>query len=182
MLADTMLRNPHSQAPLATVLEKLRRAAQQDFDQAHPIPPEVNHSLAFHEHEQQAVFQQEWICVGREDEIPASGDFLTHEIASVPVLVVRQADNNIRAFVNACAHRFACLVPDSSGSVKHFTCRYHAWSYDCGGELLRDQPMMLAPITNTMPSATKRTKVIARCFVVVLSSCSELMLRSLCRI
>ena len=136
-MLGNMLRNPHSQAPLASVLEKLRSAAALDFDQAHPIPPEVNHSEAFHEHEQQAVFQQEWICVGREDEIPASGDYLTHEIAAVPVLVVRQADNTIRAFVNACAHRFACLVPESSGSAKRFTCRYHAWTYDCAGELLR---------------------------------------------
>ena len=137
MLAGIMLRNPHSQAPLAAVLEKLRSAAALDFDQARPLPPEVNHSLAFHEHEQQAVFQQEWICVGRADEIPTSGDYLTHEIAAVPILVVRQTDNTIRAFVNACAHRFACLVPGSSGSAKRFTCRYHAWSYDCAGELLR---------------------------------------------
>ena len=136
-MLGNMLRNPHSQARLASVLEKLRSAAALDFDQAHPIPPEVNHSLKFHEHEQQAVFQQEWICVGREDEVPAAGDYLTHEIATVPVLVVRQADASIRAFVNACAHRFACLVPDSCGSAKRFTCLYHAWTYDTAGELLR---------------------------------------------
>ena len=53
------------------------------------------------------------------------------------MLVVRQDDASIAAFVNACAHRFACLVPDTKGSVKRFTCRYHAWTYARDGQLLR---------------------------------------------
>ena len=138
MLAGNMqARNPHTRAALPAVLQKLRTAASLPFEQAHPIPPEVNHSLAFHEHEQQTVFQQEWNCVGRADEIAAHGDFLCHEIAGVAVLVVRQADNRIKAFVNACAHRYACLVAEPSGSAKRFTCRYHAWTYATSGELVR---------------------------------------------
>jgi len=137
MLARAMLRNPHTHTALPAVLQKLRLAAATAFEQAHPIPPEVNHSLAFHEHEQQSVFQQEWICVGREDEVSKRGDFLCHEIAGVEVLLVRQSDNGIKAFVNACAHRFACLVADASGSAKRFTCPYHAWTYDISGELVR---------------------------------------------
>ena len=70
-----MLQNLHTNTPLSQVLDRLRNAAAQDFDQACPIPPEVNHSSAFHQHEQLAVLQQEWICIGREDEIPAAGDF-----------------------------------------------------------------------------------------------------------
>jgi phenylpropionate dioxygenase-like ring-hydroxylating dioxygenase large terminal subunit len=138
MLAFNMqARNPHTHAELPAVLRKLRSAAAESFEQAHPIPPEVNHSLAFLEHEQQTVFQQEWVCVGREDEIASPGDFLCHQIAGVAVLVVRQAENGIKAFVNACAHRFACLVDDASGSAKRFTCRYHAWTYATSGELVR---------------------------------------------
>ena len=140
-----MLQNPHTHAPLERVMDKLQSAAALEFELAHPIPAEVNHSQAFHDHEQAAVFQQEWICVGREDEIPRAGDFLTHEIGAVPVLVVRQSGGEIRAFVNACAHRFACLVPAASGSAKMFTCRYHAWSYDCAGELLRAPHMEMKP-------------------------------------
>ncbi len=132
-----MQRNPHTNTPLATVLEQLQSAAAASFERAHPIPPVVNHALEFLDLERETIFQREWICVGREDEIPARGDFLTHQIAEVPVLVVRQSDTEIRAFVNACAHRFACLVPDSKGSGKRFTCRYHAWTYDIAGQLVR---------------------------------------------
>ena len=80
---------------------------------------------------------EEWICVGRGDEIPHAGSYLTHEIAGVPVLVVRQADAQVRAFVNACAHRFACLVSGEAGTAKRFTCPYHAWTYGLDGTLLR---------------------------------------------
>jgi phenylpropionate dioxygenase-like ring-hydroxylating dioxygenase large terminal subunit len=97
MLGGVMYRNPRTNTPLATVLEELQSAAALPFDQAGPIPPSVNHSLEFLDFEREVVFQQEWICVGREDEIPANGDFLTHQIAEVPVLVVRQPDTEIKA-------------------------------------------------------------------------------------
>ena len=132
-----MVRNPHTNTPLATVLQALQSAATAPFSEAHPLPAVLNHSLEFLDCERRVVFEQEWICVGREDEISEPGDFLTHEIAGVAVLVVRQSDNQIKAFVNACAHRFACLVPDGKGSAKRFTCRYHAWTYAISGELVR---------------------------------------------
>ena len=131
------LTNPHSHAPLAEVLDALRLAASEDFDQAHPIPPQVNHSLEFLDHERKQVFLQEWICIGRADELPEAGDYLTHQVAGVPLLVVRQQDGDIQGFVNACAHRFACLVPGGKGNAKRFTCPYHAWTYDLAGNLIR---------------------------------------------
>jgi len=129
--------NPNRSIPLDDLLVKLVEATALPFEQAHPIPAAVNHSQAFLEHERKTVFMREWICIGRADEISNHGDFVTHDIAGVPILVVRQKNNQIDAFVNACAHRFACLVPDHKGSSKKFTCRYHAWSYDCSGQLIR---------------------------------------------
>jgi choline monooxygenase len=129
--------NPNRSMPLDELLVRLEQAAALPFEQAHPIPAAVNHSQIFLEHERRSVFMQEWICVGRVDEIAVHGDYLTQDIAGVPILVVRQENDQIGAFVNACAHRFACLVPDEKGSSKRFTCRYHAWSYDCSGELIR---------------------------------------------
>ena len=132
-----MSHNVHTRKDLQSVLQELSEAAAKPFTEATPIPAALNHSLAFLEHEQASVFRQEWICVGREDELPSVGDFLTHQIASVPVLVVRQANHEIQAFVNACAHRRACVVSAASGTAKKFTCPYHAWTYDCGGRLIR---------------------------------------------
>ena len=129
--------NPHADLPLAVVLEKLEAAARLPFEAARPIPPEVHHARAFLEYEREAIFTKEWICVGRADEIPAHGDYLTHEIAGVPIFVVRREDGAIGAFVNACAHRFSRLLAAEKGSRKRITCPYHAWSYDCTGDLIR---------------------------------------------
>ena len=127
----------HSEVALPEVLQALKASAAQSFEAACPIPAAVNHSREFFDHERRSVFMQEWICVGRTDEIASTGDYLTHDVAGIPVLVVRQKDGSIEAFVNACAHRFACLMPDAKGSAKRFTCRYHAWTYDLDGQLVR---------------------------------------------
>ncbi|WP_120501746.1 aromatic ring-hydroxylating dioxygenase subunit alpha [Roseovarius sp. EL26] len=129
--------NGHTDKPLSDVLNELRVAADRPFEAARPIPAAVNHSSEFYGHEQKTVFMKEWICIGRTDEIVSPGDYITHEIASVPVLIVRQKDDSICGFVNACAHRFACLAADETGSAKRFMCRYHAWTYDLDGRLIR---------------------------------------------
>ena len=132
-----MAPNPNSSVPLRDVLEALASCAAAPFEKARPIPAAVNHSREFLDHEIERIFSKEWICVGREDEIPEFGDYLTARIADVPVLALRQENGEIHAFVNACAHRFACLVPGEKGSSRRFTCRYHGWTYDVSGQLVR---------------------------------------------
>ena len=130
---------------LSGLLQQLHIASASPFEQARPIPAELNHSLEFNKLEQRSIFEKEWICVGREDEFDGHGSYLTHEIAGVSILVVKQKTGGISAFVNACAHRFACLVPHQSGRSKKFTCRYHAWSYDCAGKLISAPHMGMKP-------------------------------------
>ena len=101
-----MIWNSNSNTSLSSVLKKLQDTATTPFEKAHPIPAEANHSVEFYKHERNKIFANEWICIGREDEIPNTGDYLTHDIAGVPVFVVRQSTKEILGFVNACAHRF----------------------------------------------------------------------------
>ncbi|MCP5081830.1 MAG: Rieske 2Fe-2S domain-containing protein [Alphaproteobacteria bacterium] len=144
-MSNNALSTPLSNVSLDAVLRDLSSVAAQPFESANPIPGAANHSLAFLQHERQAVFANEWVCVGRGDELAETGDYLVHDIADVPVLIVRQADGTISAFVNACAHRFACLVGNASGNAKRFTCRYHAWTYDLKGDLVRAPYMEMKP-------------------------------------
>ncbi len=141
-MSDDAEIGPRSATYLADVQSMLRAAAR-PFETATPIPAAVNHSTAFHDHEQKTIFMREWICVGRADEVAAPGDFLTHEIAGAPILIVRQDDGELRAFVNACAHRAARLVASVDGCAKRFTCPYHAWTYG------RDGRLLLAPYMET---------------------------------
>lgn len=63
-------------------------------------------------------------------------DYLTAEPAGVPVLVVRQPDGTLRAFLNVCRHRGVRVVTQCSGNRRSFTCPYHGWTYGAEGELL----------------------------------------------
>jgi phenylpropionate dioxygenase-like ring-hydroxylating dioxygenase large terminal subunit len=69
-------------------------------------------------------------------EMRAAGQYKALNVAEVPVLLVRQNDGSVRGFLNVCRHRGAPVVDEGSGSVRRFTCRYHAWSYARSGELV----------------------------------------------
>ena len=127
----------HTDLSLREVLAELKKVAETTFEKAVPVPAAVNHSIEFFKHEMKSIFMKEWICIGRNDELSEAGDFLTQEIAGISVIVVRQKDGSIRAFINACAHRFARLLQEEKGNTKRFTCPYHAWTYDIGGDLVR---------------------------------------------
>lgn len=86
-------------------------------------------------HECQTVLRAGWHCVGRADELPAPGDFLTLEMLGEPVVVVRDG-TTLRAFSNVCRHR-GMLIATGSGNAKRFVCSYHAWAYGTDGTLLR---------------------------------------------
>ena len=74
------------------------------------------------------------LIMGAASAIPAPGDFFTEDVAGLPVLVVRGADNEIRAFVNVCRHRGQKLCAEAKGNKKSFVCPFHAWTYDCAGK------------------------------------------------
>ncbi len=83
-----------------------------------------------------AVFSRQWIFVGSEPEIPEPGDYVTVEIGDVSVIVVRDEDEQVRAWHNVCRHRGARILNDSAGSVGNIVCGYHRWTYGVDGELL----------------------------------------------
>lgn len=85
--------------------------------------------------EMSRVFRRLPLMLATSAELPNPGDYKAIEAAGVPVLVVRDADGGIRAFVNSCAHRGAQVMPEGCGNAKRFTCPYHAWSYNHAGEL-----------------------------------------------
>ena len=86
--------------------------------------------------EQQAIFDAGWLCVARSADIPAPGQFLAVRAGSESVLVVRQADDGLRAFLNVCRHRGARLCLDAGGQAgRYLRCPYHAWSYELSGRL-----------------------------------------------
>lgn len=121
-------------------LVALREMAATPFPEARAMPPEVYTSPGVLAVEQERLFGKEWICVGRASAIAEPGAYLTCEIASQPIVVLRDRDGVVRAFSNVCLHRMSVLL-EGSGRVSAIICPYHAWSYGLDGSL-RGAPQM----------------------------------------
>src|SRR5262249_33923496 len=85
--------------------------------------------------ERQLFFHDGPINVGLSALLPEPGDWLTHDWAGVPILLVRRLDGSLGAFLNVCRHRGA-RVADGCGNAKDFPCPYHGWTYAHDGSLI----------------------------------------------
>ncbi|PKG98875.1 SRPBCC family protein [Paraglaciecola sp. MB-3u-78] len=86
--------------------------------------------------EMEQIFQKEWLFVGLTCEIPAKGNFITLQIGSSPITIVRGDQGQIRAFHNVCRHRGSKLCLAKQGKVAKLVCSYHQWTYELDGNLL----------------------------------------------
>src|ERR1700730_1315047 len=76
--------------------------------------------------EKELVFSRTWQRVGRAEQVASPGDYITAQICDEPIIVVRGADEKLRAFSNVCRHR-AGPVASGCGNRKVFQCGYHGW-------------------------------------------------------
>ncbi|WP_448613476.1 aromatic ring-hydroxylating oxygenase subunit alpha [Modestobacter sp. URMC 112] len=83
-----------------------------------------------------AVFAEHWLFVAAEAELPEPGDFVTVEVGSWSVIVLRDDDEEVRAFHNVCRHRGSRLLDADRGSVGNLVCPYHRWTYGVDGRLM----------------------------------------------
>lgn len=65
------------------------------------------------------------------------GDYGTFEIAGFSFIVILGKDKHIRAFHNVCRHRAYAVTKKETGSSTVLGCRYHGWSYDTKGKLIK---------------------------------------------
>jgi phenylpropionate dioxygenase-like ring-hydroxylating dioxygenase large terminal subunit len=108
-----------------------------------PVSYEDSISPGHYELERDAIFRKTWLNVGRTEQLPRKGSYFTKELdaARTSVIVVRDGQDQIRAFHNICRHRGNKLVwndfpgEEVAGTCRQFTCKYHGWRYGLEGEL-----------------------------------------------
>ncbi|MBL4744398.1 MAG: aromatic ring-hydroxylating dioxygenase subunit alpha [Cycloclasticus sp.] len=88
-----------------------------------------------YEQELEKIFARSWLFVAHECQIKEPGDFIRTFMGEDEVLVVRQKDDSVKAFLNTCTHRGNRLCKADHGNSKTFVCNYHGWGFGTDGAL-----------------------------------------------
>jgi Rieske 2Fe-2S family protein len=87
--------------------------------------------------ELESFYCQSWVCAGRADTIPNSGDYFVRDVAGENVIVLRDTSGQVRAFFDVCRHRGTRLCDAPEGNFgSRIRCPYHNWTYALDGRLL----------------------------------------------
>ena len=127
-------------------LERFRRRSAAETDRSAPPPgfpalPDLPLGRytdpTFYALEREHLFGRSWLYAAHDSELMSEGAWVRRDIAGAPVVLVRGADGEVRAFMNACRHRGAPVVTGESGCARLLVCQYHSWGYDLEGRLQR---------------------------------------------
>ncbi|MEM7285119.1 MAG: aromatic ring-hydroxylating dioxygenase subunit alpha [Actinomycetota bacterium] len=87
----------------------------------------------WHELEKERLWSRVWQYACRVDEIPEVGDYYIYEIVGRSYIVMRSAEDEIKAFPNACLHRGRRLK-DYDGHCSELRCPFHGFAWHINGD------------------------------------------------
>ncbi|KAH6709162.1 Rieske [2Fe-2S] domain protein [Leptodontidium sp. MPI-SDFR-AT-0119] len=95
------------------------------------------HFPEIYELERRAIFSRQWILISHSARYKTTGDFAQYEMAGFNFVVLKNKTGEIVAFHNVCRHRAFPLVTKQSGHTFVLSCKYHGWTYNLGGQLVK---------------------------------------------
>lgn len=120
-------------------------------------------------------FHKRWIFVAVTADVPEAGDVFAVDIGKASILIVRDDEENVRAFRNVCRHRGSRLMKQAGkASVGMLVCPYHQWTYELDGSLRHATHMGKAFDANCRSLLPVHVKVIgAHIFVCLADEAPE---------
>ena len=74
--------------------------------------------------------------IGVASSVPNPGDVKPFNLLGIPILIIRNKDNEVKVFHNVCSHRGFKLIEKECKLKNVLRCPYHYWSYDFNGNLV----------------------------------------------
>src|SRR4051794_17584063 len=84
--------------------------------------------------ERERIFAPSWQYVGHTGALADGPGYLAGRVGDIPVVVTRDREGALRAFLNVCRHR-GSVITTGAGARETLQCPYHAWTYGLDGEL-----------------------------------------------
>ena len=117
---------------------------------AHYIDPAV-----FAEERDALLFGQ-WAGLAVAADVPEAGDAKPITFMGMPLLLLRDRNDQVRVFQNTCRHRGMILVEEPRKIEGAIRCPYHSWCYSTEGKLV-STPHVGGPGRNTHPDVDRAT-------------------------
>lgn len=93
------------------------------------MPRPIHHSIC--------LTPQTWIPILPRARFTKPGDYHSIEVAGFPIFLMLGKDGRMRAFHNVCRHRAYTVTRREAGSSTVLGCRYHGWTYNTYGQLVK---------------------------------------------
>ena len=99
------------------------------------LPPSWYVTEVQFQREKEKIFTLDWIFLCHAQEVAQPGDYITSDVMGIPVIVLRDEQNEIQILLNVCRHRAAPLLTEKKGKLSkpHLMCQYHGWCYHMDG-------------------------------------------------
>jgi choline monooxygenase len=106
------------------------------IDKSHGLPNECYTSQEYSKLERKKLFEEKWVVIGVASSLPNKGDAKPFDLLGIPIMILRDKQNQIRVFHNVCSHRGYKILQENCKIKNVIRCPYHSWSYDTSGNLV----------------------------------------------
>ena len=106
--------------------------------------------------ERDALIFSQWAGLAVGADVPEAGDAKPITFMGMPLLLLRDRNDQVRVFQNTCRHRGMILVEEARKIEGAIRCPYHSWCYSTEGKLV-STPHVGGPGQNTHPDVDRST-------------------------
>lgn len=127
------MNNPITDTPWTD--EAAWTGTRKPLTEASSLPAAAYVDQGFFDLEQQRVFGTSWVPVAIADQV-VTGRLLVRSLGGTSIVLTRNADGELRGFLNSCRHRGTELAESDCDIATTIRCPYHRWGYNLDGTLV----------------------------------------------